>query len=88
MTWLNPDLLPESADPIGSTRFENVNIVRIYIPCKEIGVLQQFYKQDKLFIIYDCSPEYGNQSIECFKGVVLEEANGSYSWWQSIKQGE
>jgi hypothetical protein len=83
----HPDLLPKSADPQGSIRYENVNIVRIIIPCKEKDILVQFYKEDKLFIIYDCSPEYGNQAIESFKGTVLEEPNSNYSWWKSIEQG-
>lgn len=82
----HPDLLPKSADPQGSIRYENVNIVRIVIPCKEKGILTQFYKEDKLFIIYDCSPDYSSQDIESFKGTVLEEPNSNYSWWKSIKQ--
>ena len=86
MIFIHPDLLPKSADPQGSIRYENVNIVRIVIPCKEKGILTQFYKEDKLFIIYDCSPDYSSQDIESFKGTVLEEPNSNYSWWKSIKQ--
>lgn len=84
--FLHPDLLPETADPAGSTRYESVNIVRLLIPCKEEGILTQFYKEDNTFIIYDCSPKYGNQGVDSFKGTVLEEADGSYSWWESINQ--
>lgn len=80
---LHPDLLPDTADPVDSIRYENVNIVRLLIPCKEEGTLTQFYKDDSLFIVYDCSPEYGNQAVESFKGTVLEETNG-YSWWRNI----
>lgn len=83
---LHPDLLPETADPQGSVRYENVNIVRLLIPCKEEGALTQFYKNDNYFVVYDCSPEYGNQVIESFTGVVIEEANGTHSWWRSIDQ--
>lgn len=82
----HPDLLPKSADPQGSIRYENVNIVRMVIPCKEKGILTQFCKEDKLFIIYDCSPSYDNQAVESFKGIVLKEANNHYSWWKSIEQ--
>lgn len=82
----HPDLLPKSADPQGSIRHENVNIVHIVIPCKKRGILTQFYKEDKLFIIYDCSPDYSSQDIESFKGTVLEEPNSNYSWWKSIEQ--
>ena len=84
--WLHPDLLPETADPQGSVRYENVNIVRLLIPCKEEGTLTQFYKDDNYFVVYDCSPEYGNTSHECFTGTVIEEANGTHSWWRSINQ--
>lgn len=83
--WLHPDLLPETADPVGSVRHSNVNIFRVLVPCREEGRLYQWAQEDT-FIIYDCSPEYGNTSHECFRGTVLEEANGSYSWWQSIDQ--
>lgn len=83
MMCFHPDLLPKTADPVGSVRYENVNIVRLLMPCKKEGTLTQFYKDDSLFVIYDCSPEYGNQAVESFKGTVLEEADG-YSWWRNI----
>lgn len=83
MNWMHPDLLPESADPVGSVRHSGVNIVRVLVPCREEGRLYQWVKDT--FIIYDCSPEYGNTAYECFKGTVLEERNG-YSWWRSLKQ--
>lgn len=86
MMMLHPDLLPETADPQGSTRYENVNIVRLLIPCREEGTLTQFYKNNNYFVVYDCSPEYDNQAIESFTGTVIEEANGTHSWWRSIDQ--
>ena len=86
MMMLHPDLLPDTADPEGSVRYEDVNMLLLIIPCRETGVLCQWYKDDNMFIIYDCSPEYGNQAINSFKGTLLVEANGSYSWWRSIIQ--
>lgn len=86
MTMFNPNLLSETADPEGSVRYEDVNIVRLLIPCREEGTLIQFYKNDNYFVIYDCSPEYGNQAVESFTGTVIEEANGTHSWWRSIDQ--
>lgn len=83
---LHPDLLPETADPQGSVRYEDVNIVRLLIPCKEEETLTQFYKNDNYFVVYDCSQEYGNQAIESFTGTVIEETNGTHSWWRSIVQ--
>lgn len=82
--WLHPDLLPETADPVGSVRHSGVNIVRVLVPCHEEGRLYQWVEDT--FIIYDCSPEYGNQAIESFTGTVIEEANGTHSWWRSIDQ--
>jgi hypothetical protein len=82
----NPNLLSETADPEGSVRYEDVNMLLLIIPCRETGVLCQWYKEDNIFIIYDCSPEYGNQAVDSFKGTLLVEANGSYSWWRSIDQ--
>lgn len=63
---LHPDLLPKTVDPQDSVRYGNVNIVRLLIPCKEEGTLTQFYKNDNYFVVYDCSPKYGNQAIESF----------------------
>lgn len=86
MMMFNPDLLPETADPEGSIRYENVNMLLLIIPCRETGILYQWYKDDNTFIIYDCSPEYNNQAIDAFKGTLLVETDGSYSWWRSIIQ--
>ena len=86
MTWFNPNLLPESADPEGSTRYENVTIIHMIVPCRDSGTTMQLLNDDQLFVIYDCSPEYSKTSYECFRGTVLEDANGSYSWWRSIDQ--
>lgn len=87
MNWLHPDLLPESADPVGSTRHENVDIIYVRVPwCKEHRAFH-YDEENKLFIITDCSP-HNKLSRTSFKGTVLEETNGSYSWWQSIRQGE
>jgi len=86
MTMFNPDLLPETADPEGSVRYEDVNILLLIIPCRETGVLCQWHKDNNMFIIYDCSPEYVSQAVDAFKGTLLVEANGSYSWWRSIIQ--
>ena len=86
MNWLHPDLLPDTADPAGSIRHENMSITYTKLPCRQEGRLYQLY--ENAFVIYDCSPEYDVMSFERYKGTVLEEANGSYSWWRSIKQGE
>ena len=87
MIWFNPDLLPESADPQLSTRYGNVNIVHEQIEDKEESTI--FYDNisvDYTFIIEDKSPAYKGYECHVFKGEVLKEANGTYSWWKSIVQ--
>ena len=88
MTRFNPNLLPESADSQDSERHENVNMLHLLVPCHEEGILHQWCKDDNVFIIYDCSPEYREPECDSFKGTLLVEADGSYSWWRSIIQGE
>lgn len=82
MTAFNPNLLPDTADPEGSVRFENVNILHFIIPCHEEDVLYQWY--ENMLVICDCSPEHNNQTVDYFKGTVLAEADGQYSWWRNI----
>lgn len=77
----HPDLLPESADPAGSERFSDIQIVRLEIPCREYGVFEQLHTN--LFVIYVCSPEFTETKYDYFKGTVLKEING-FSWWRSI----
>ena len=89
LVCLHPDLLPESADPQGSERFENVTICHELIEChhKEINFYDDIEK-NKCFIIEDKSPEYNGYVCHMFKGTVIKESNGDYSWWKNIKQGE
>lgn len=82
------DLLPETADPEGSVRYTDVTIVYLYIPCKQEGIVTQWFKDNNTFIVYYCSPEYINNKKaytgEYFTGTVLAEKNNKYSWWKSI----
>lgn len=75
--------IPETADPEGSIRFENVQIVHIFIPCKETGVIHQWFKNNNIFIIYECDPNFVKTIYKHFTGTVLQEANGKYSWWRA-----
>lgn len=89
MTMFNPDLLPESADPEGSTRFEDVTIVHEQIECHhKIITFYNDIDKTNTFVIEDKSPDYQGYEPHIFKGVVVKEADGSYHWWRSIKQGE
>ena len=85
----NPDLLPESADPEISTRYGNVKIIHEQIKSDDASVT--FYNnisKDYTFIIEDKSPEYSDYICHYFKGTVIKESNGTYSWWRNIKQGD
>lgn len=85
--FFHPDLLPESADPVMSTRYGNVNIVHEKIECCYNQTM--FYDnicESNTFIIEDKSPEYEGYECHIFKGEVVKEADGGYSWWKSIKK--
>lgn len=82
----HPDLLPETADPIGSTRYGNVRIVLEQIENNKYETT--YYNsiaENNTFIIEDKSPEYKGYECRFFKGTIVKEADGSYSWWKSIK---
>lgn len=84
MMCFHPDLLPKSADPQGSERFENVTIYHEQIECRHTETI--FYddiEKNNRFIIEDYSPEYTGYEVHMFKGTVLKEHN-EYSWWHNI----
>lgn len=89
MAMCNPDLLGQDKDPEGSIRHDKVTIIHEMIECPFASVL--FYddlQNANLFIIEDCCPEYDGYLVHAFTGTVLKEANGDYSWWKNLKQGE
>lgn len=80
----HPDLLPETADPVGSVRHKGATIARVEIMCKEAGVIKQYCEATNTLIIWCMSPTYTENDVKFLKGTVLEEANGTYSWWEDI----
>lgn len=81
----NPNILPESADPQGSTRYGNVNIILEQIECNHEEVT--YYDdiaENYTFIIEDKSPKYDGYETRIFKGTVVKEDNGTYHWWRSL----
>jgi len=83
----NPNILPESADPQGSTRYGNVNIIHEQIECKHSSVTYYDNIADSnTFIVEDKSPEFDGYETHIFKGVVVKEDNGTYNWWRSINE--
>ena len=87
MTVYNPDLLPNTADPQGSTRYGNVNIIHEQIEChhEETTFYDDICKTNT-FIIEEKSPQFEGYESHIFKGTVIKESDGSYHWWRSIDQ--
>ena len=85
----NPNLLNEKADPEESTRFENVVIqhTQIYDDFEHTDFFDMIETLNR-FIIADYSPYYDGYECRCFKGTVLREKDGQYSWWKNIYQGD
>lgn len=82
---LHPDLLPDTADPKGSTRYCNVTIIHNKIESNICSTSFDNHITDNYsFIVNDKSPEYKGYECNVFKGTVLKEADGTYSWWRSI----
>lgn len=77
--------IPECADPEGSIRYENVTIVHILVPCKEAGVIHQWFKENNTFVIYECVTNFKSVEMmaKAFTGTILKEADGKYSWWRT-----
>jgi hypothetical protein len=77
--------IPESADPIGSTRY-NCTIMHEKI----FSLNQQTFFYDDIedngvFIVEEHSPEYRGYEVVIFEGTVLKEKNNEYSWWKRGK---
>lgn len=83
--FYNPYEMQESADPIGSTRY-NCTIMH-----EKISSLNQqtfFYddiEDSGVFIVEEHSPEYRGYEVVIFEGTVLKEKNNEYSWWKRGK---
>jgi hypothetical protein len=86
MMMLHPDLMPESADPKGSTRYYVTVMIREtpwhWEAIKQIDLI----KTNNLFIVDKFSPQFSMPRVSIFDGVVLKEQNGSYSWWCRLSQ--
>lgn len=80
----NPDLLPESADPAGSTRYY-VTIMERSIPWYEDCVtFVNLICTNSLFVVDKLDSHCSVLKTEIFDGVVLKEKNGKYSWWRRL----
>ena len=85
MTLFNPNLLSENSDPEGSTRHKGVDITLLRIECTfEQTLYKNEIAEENRFVIADYSPKHTGLKKETFKGTVVEETNGAYSWWRNI----
>ena len=81
----HPDLLPESSDPEGSTRYY-VTIMERSIPWYEDSVtFINLICTNSLFVVDKLDSHCSASKTEIFDGVVLKEKNGEYSWWRRLK---
>ena len=81
MITYHPDILPATADPQGSARFDCTIIHEQIHGESRVTYYEDF--QNGRFIIEDCQPEYDGYEAHVFAGVVLREPDG-YSWWRKI----
>ena len=82
MVFFAPQMMPESTDPKGSTRYYRY-IVNEKIPSK-IKYKVSFPdnpKTNQTFKVREFSSEFKEYSSEQGDGVVIVESNGDYSWW-------
>ena len=78
----HPEILPATADPEGSERFD-CTIIHEQIHGEPHTLFYDDLENGR-FIIEDCQPEYDGYEAHVFAGVVLREPDGSYSWWREI----
>lgn len=77
-------VLPKTADPEGSTRYENINIILEEIPDDFIDVTFYDDLEHSRFIIEEHHMDFKEYRARMFKGTVIKEANGNYGWWRNL----
>lgn len=83
----HPSLLPETADPMNSTRYQCC-ILHYKTPIsKDEEAHTKCYDDiaDKgIFLVDEYSSKFESQMLDVFQGTVLIEENGVYSWWRDL----
>lgn len=85
MITYSPALLSTTADPEGSVRYENIQIIHEQIPSNINQT--SFYNvitEHNAFIVEELGTEFLQYQAHIFKGTVLQEQSGEYSWWRNI----
>ena len=88
----SPQIMPESSDPKGSTRY------RCYIINEKIPTDSKYRVEfpddpntsnSTIFRVLEYSDEFSEKSYVAGNGIVLKESDGSYSWWfDDMNKGE
>ncbi|MGN1339814.1 MAG: hypothetical protein ACI4WS_05945 [Oscillospiraceae bacterium] len=77
-----PQIMPESSDPAGSTRYHRFIVNEKRNASGEYRVsFPNDPAENGVFFVKEYSPEFSEYSSQSGNGVVLKEADGSYSWW-------
>lgn len=84
MVTYHPSILPPSANPEGSVRYENITIILEEIPEEFEDVAFYDDLEHNRFIIEQHSISFKEYQARIFKGTVLRESNGDYSWWRNL----
>ena len=82
IVFFAPQMMPESTDPKGSTRYYRY-IVNEKIPSK-IKYKVSFPdnpKTEQIFRVREFSSEFKEYSSEHGNGVVIDNGTKNYSWW-------
>ena len=92
MVTFAPQIMPESSDPAGSTRY-HCYIINEKIPTKcEYHVEfpnDPSTSNSTIFRVLEYSDGFSVKSYVAGNGIVLKESDGSYSWWfDDISKGE
>ena len=83
MMMFNPNLLPEQADPWGSTR-HNCTIIKISARGDYSLNFEDKIDSENTFIVKYLNKNNPILRIDIFDGVVLKEKNNRFSYWKKI----
>ena len=83
----NPNLLPESADPIGSVRYKCLIIKLIGRGHYSLN-FEDYLEEANTLVVKYLSPNNPIFRVEIFDGIALKERNNRYSYWKDIRGGE
>lgn len=78
---MHPALLPETADPEGSTRHKAKIFYEKHPSDKDRVEFYDDIDNSGRFLVCDYCVDYDTYSLEIGEGIVLRERNNQYTWW-------